>query len=271
MKNQYFGDINDYHKYALLRALLKGGIIKLLVAWMLTEDDKGPDGNKRNYFNNPKKWKNLDPELFHFLLRLHGTHTNPNVSLIEKQQLLPNTFFFGEKVPADFEGRALWGNKLLKAASVVDLVFLDPDNGFQVKSKNKGHSDSSKYVFWDEVQGIWDKGKSLLIYQHGRREHYQTTVKKTFSSLKLRTQAPLILCFCSGQVLFFLVSQEKHLSCFLTRISLFLDKWEGRIWEDLPKPMKGHRKHFTTLSGLDDGMVRFILENYWRNKVQPLA
>jgi hypothetical protein len=114
-------------------------------------------------------------------------------------------------------------------------------------------------------------GKSLLIYQHGRREPYQTTTKKTFSSLKLRTKSPLILCFCSGQVLFFLVSQEKHLSYFLTRISLFLDKWEGRIWEGLPKPMKGRLKHFTTHSSLDEGMVRSILENYWKNKIDPLT
>jgi hypothetical protein len=72
MKNQYFGDINDYHKYALLRALLKGGKIKLLVAWMLTNDDNGPDGNKRRFLKNvKKKWRELDPDLFDFLLALH--------------------------------------------------------------------------------------------------------------------------------------------------------------------------------------------------------
>lgn len=66
MKNQYFGDINDFHKYALLRALLKGGGIKLLVAWMLTINDDGSDGNKRDYLRKPEK-RELDPELFDFL------------------------------------------------------------------------------------------------------------------------------------------------------------------------------------------------------------
>jgi hypothetical protein len=39
MKNQYFGDINDYRKYGLLRMLHSTGDGRLLVAWMLTPDD----------------------------------------------------------------------------------------------------------------------------------------------------------------------------------------------------------------------------------------
>jgi hypothetical protein len=38
MKNQYFGDINDYRKYGLLRALQSTGDGSLLVTWMLTPD-----------------------------------------------------------------------------------------------------------------------------------------------------------------------------------------------------------------------------------------
>lgn len=45
MKGQYFGDINDYRKYGLLRALQSSGEGSLLVAWMLTPDDGRPDGN----------------------------------------------------------------------------------------------------------------------------------------------------------------------------------------------------------------------------------
>jgi hypothetical protein len=44
MKNQYFGDINDYRKYGLLRAFLSTGIGGLLVARMLTPDDGGQGG-----------------------------------------------------------------------------------------------------------------------------------------------------------------------------------------------------------------------------------
>jgi len=43
MKNQYFGDVNDYRKYGLLRALQSTWDGSLLVAWMLTPDDSGRD------------------------------------------------------------------------------------------------------------------------------------------------------------------------------------------------------------------------------------
>jgi len=39
MKNQYFGDINDYRKYGLLRLLTDGGDIRTAVCWMLTPGD----------------------------------------------------------------------------------------------------------------------------------------------------------------------------------------------------------------------------------------
>jgi hypothetical protein len=36
VKHQYVGDINDYRKYALLRALSAGGANRIGVCWMLT-------------------------------------------------------------------------------------------------------------------------------------------------------------------------------------------------------------------------------------------
>jgi hypothetical protein len=45
VKNQYFGDINDYRKYGLLRLLTNRGEIRTAVCWMLTRDDESIDGN----------------------------------------------------------------------------------------------------------------------------------------------------------------------------------------------------------------------------------
>ena len=39
MKNQYFGDINDYRKYGLLRLIAKKTGLKIGICWMLTPDD----------------------------------------------------------------------------------------------------------------------------------------------------------------------------------------------------------------------------------------
>ena len=57
MKDQYFGDINDYRKYGILRALQSKGLGTLLVAWMLTPDDSSRDGEFRSYLEDPATWR----------------------------------------------------------------------------------------------------------------------------------------------------------------------------------------------------------------------
>jgi hypothetical protein len=44
MKNQYFGDENDYKKYGLLRMLAGEVKMKTAVCWMLTPDVEVGDG-----------------------------------------------------------------------------------------------------------------------------------------------------------------------------------------------------------------------------------
>ena len=48
MKNQYFGDVGDYGKYAMLRYLSNDGI-KIAVNWYLTPDDGSNDGKFTTY------------------------------------------------------------------------------------------------------------------------------------------------------------------------------------------------------------------------------
>lgn len=59
MKNQYFGDINDYRKYGLRRAILDSTRLQMLVAWMLTPDDGSTDGNFITYLEKPDKWRKV--------------------------------------------------------------------------------------------------------------------------------------------------------------------------------------------------------------------
>ena len=49
MKDQYFGDINDYRKYALLLELSGSGDICTGVCWMLTGADHGFEAGGRLY------------------------------------------------------------------------------------------------------------------------------------------------------------------------------------------------------------------------------
>jgi hypothetical protein len=53
VKVQYFGDVNDYRKFALLRLLSEVGGFKIGVCWMLTEADGSGHGAKRGYLEQP--------------------------------------------------------------------------------------------------------------------------------------------------------------------------------------------------------------------------
>ena len=67
VKHQYVGDINDYRKYALLRALSAGGANRIGVCWMLTDSDGSSDGGKLAYLGQPERFRHFDPELFDIL------------------------------------------------------------------------------------------------------------------------------------------------------------------------------------------------------------
>lgn len=97
MKNQYFGDINDYRKYGLLRAILAASNLRMLVAWMLTPDDKSTDGQITGYLDDPGKWSRHDPELFGALQHLLAGEAMRRVGLMEntpcsrKRSTFPNS------------------------------------------------------------------------------------------------------------------------------------------------------------------------------------
>jgi hypothetical protein len=64
LKDQYFGDVNDFRKYGLLRALGVSEDLRLGVCWMLTEGDNRTDGNVLGYLSKPREFRHRDPELF---------------------------------------------------------------------------------------------------------------------------------------------------------------------------------------------------------------
>ena len=91
MKDQYFGDINDFRKYGLLRSISLAGDFRLLVAWMLTPDNGSTDGKFISYLKEPKKWSKYDQSLYHSLKEILVHKQRRHVSLIEETELLPNT------------------------------------------------------------------------------------------------------------------------------------------------------------------------------------
>ena len=164
-----------------------------MIAWMLTQDDGSTGGLITKYLEEAHRWEHHDPELYKGLQSLMSGSDNRAVRLIEQSNLLPNTRFYSNPISNDKHERQRWLDDLVQAANEADLVFLDPDNGMEVKSKPFGTAHSNKFAFWHEVNRLWDEGKSLLIYQHFIRENRGIFTQR----MRKRPTEPRLLCVSS--------------------------------------------------------------------------
>ena len=163
MKDQYLGDLNDFAKYQLLRAA--GAVVEeVIVAWMLTAPDGGGDGTKIAYLSQPA-WREEDPELYDGLATL-VVGGERSVAAMAAATLLPSASFEANLVPSTLAARADYFKALAARTSDETLVFLDPDNGIEVKSVAKRQPGAEKYVYWDELRLMAADGAGLAIYQH---------------------------------------------------------------------------------------------------------
>jgi hypothetical protein len=102
MQNRYVGDIGDYVKLAILRALSGGPSARRLgVAWwFFPDEDRNADGGHREYLQRPDKWKRFDPVLFDALRAINDEKTR-NVSALEDAALFSNVVFARNPIPCD--------------------------------------------------------------------------------------------------------------------------------------------------------------------------
>ena len=187
MKDQYFGDINDYKKFGLLRSISSASNITILIAWMLTEDDGSTDGKFIQYLQEPSIWKHYDPPLYGELARLLSQKVTRKVSLIEGSTILNGSHYYSKHVPDSAQDRTEWFNELTGMSKDCDLVFLDPDNGLEISSTPYGRKNSSKFLYWREVTALWSTGKSLLLYQHFIREKRAVFINRMLRKLSEHT------------------------------------------------------------------------------------
>ena len=233
MKDQYFGDINDYRKYGLLRSIIEASKLRVLVAWMLTLDDGGTDGKFTSYLDQPKKWSRYDPQLFQEIRDILDSEQQRRVSMIESAGLLPEAEYFSEYVPDSASDRNAWLTALVARSQRCELVFLDPDNGFEIKSRPYGRKNSSKFVYWREIGALWLSGKSLLIYQHFPMEKRFNFIQRMLGALRGATPCSLVEAFSTPHVVFLMALQPSHHCYHAGIVNSVQEKWEGQIhhWE----------------------------------------
>lgn len=164
MQDHYVGDIGNYGKYGLLRCVADAGL-RLAVNWyrvIPTRPGKQEDGKYTSYLDKPEIYRHYDPELFDCLADIVHRQKR-SIEEIEASGVLTAAFFSDALVPAN---RSHWHQAALASTIGTDIVFLDPDNGLETARMHERRSAKEKHVIWQEVKDYYDRGQSVILYQH---------------------------------------------------------------------------------------------------------
>lgn len=206
MKDQYSGDVNDFRKYGILRALTGG--LSLGVCWMLTPPDGRTDGKHTAYLSQPARWRRLDPPLFDALGPIVAGRRC--VEAVERSGVLGPAAFYSAITPDAAGARGAWFDAARAAMAGRDLVFFDPDNGLEVRSVPYGRAGSSKYLYWREVEQAWQGGHSLIIYQHFPRKERSAFTGSLSEQLAAHCPGAAVAALPTAFVAFFIAAQPHH-------------------------------------------------------------
>lgn len=209
MKDQYFGDVNDFHKYALLRRITHPASFKLGVCWMLTEPDGRSDGRHLDYLNHPARFRARDPELFDWLRVAICDDHDRRTARIELSPLLRDAVFQSRILKDSRAERDAYFAQCRDLFGDRDLVFFDPDNGIE-RSIPAGRRGSSKYVYWNEIVTTFESGASILFYQHFPREKRESFTARLLDELQRRTASVHVHAWSTARVVFLGAFHEKH-------------------------------------------------------------
>ena len=178
--------------------------LSLGVVWYLAPDEKHNDDGKYVQYLDPsalnqQRYRHCDPLLYDALRKIVYSGRR-NVSSIRESQILPyGTRFYEaelsfdslcEQEPLAREDRAshrrTWLLKGLEATYNCDLVFIDPDNGLEVKV-SPHEKRGFKYVFFDELAPFLQRDQSLVIYHHiGRQGSALDQIQERLAQIKER-------------------------------------------------------------------------------------
>lgn len=217
MQNRYTGDIGDFGKFGLLRALA-ASCLTIGVNWYLTPDEHhNSDGWHVKYLNH-ERYRSCDESLWYELKRIVDSGKRDTLAL-QDEHILNATFF---STPLDFTGktkmerkqfRENWHMQALKKLAGVDLVFIDPDNGLVVPSSVGGVKEN-KFVKPDELADYYEQGSSVIYYQHKARRpdsFYTEQHNQLIESAGFEKSSGLALKFrTTSQRYYFFILHARH-------------------------------------------------------------
>ena len=249
MRDSYVGDIGDFAKYGLLRAVGAGR--RLGIAWYLCagpEKAGTGDGRHVGYLRQPERWRHLDCELFDSLQRLVEEDSRSVVE-VQSSGILGIAEFAGDPVDAtgvagrgSGRGRRQWFERVLDRLCGCDLVFADPDNGLCEDGKFKPErKENAKRIPLAEVAAL-AAGRAAIVYHHnGRRRGGQYLEIDDWMSRIPGCGLAYYWRRWSNRT-FFIVNPDSELVC---RVEQFAERWRGT--GELVRAASGQRRPASAL------------------------
>jgi hypothetical protein len=209
MQNRYVGDIGDYLKLGILRALSAGH--RLGVAWWLYPDENhNGDGRHIGYLSQPDRWRHFDPNLFDSLRQIVASGQR-NVRALQAPDILPGAVFAADLIPTGGpimqrrQARHKWFQAVRQTAQEADLLFVDPDNGLEPAGYSHGSAKAGKSILLTELRELAKPGRCLIVYHHHTRragghhaeiEHWADRLRKsgfaTVDALRAKPYSPRV-------------------------------------------------------------------------------
>ena len=265
MQNRYVGDIGDFGKYGLLRALFcsegpdSGQRLRLGVVWYLNCPTLGEllknDGKYTSYLNlahTPKKNVKMNTEGLRVCneplwdaLRCLVSANKRNVTQIRCRKILPGDTLYYERClcplrdvpqPSKQKSRESWLASAFEATKEANVIFVDPDNGIRTDAS------SPKHVSIDELRRFFQRdffqqGQSLVIYHHLGRTDPVDQIKclseRLRRELDLPRRQPWALRYRRGSPrVYFIIAQKQHEPILWDRLTDFR---KNKCWLE-PQP-----------------------------------
>lgn len=226
MQDRYAGDVGDFVKLGLLRALSSGR--QLGVAWYRYPDEShNGDGRHITYLDQPHRYEHLDPALFRHLRNITKDARSINSLLPVLEGAISSDASVDSGMISARERRnwrTAWFKHVMESLSPCDLVFADPDNGIiDDAGWRRGRKEFGKQMPLAEVQEL-AKGRCAVIYHHNtrRRGGHDAEVDHWLGEVGMPGLAVRATAFSPRT--FFVLNPSEDIE---TRIREFCQHWAG--------------------------------------------
>ena len=223
-----------------------GQTLTIGVVWYLVPDENhNSDGKHIHYLDpsayNQERYRDCDPILYDTLREIVQSNRRDVSSIRDCHVLSWSTQFYDTVLTftrPDGQGlitrqdrvaqRGSWLYGALELTNGCDLVFVDPDNGFETKVgpyQRRG----PKYVFYDELLPYLQRNQSVVVYHHiGRRGSALNQIQERLTQINNQVgRAAFALLYHRGSARAFFVvpAPQHHMTLFARAKMLMRGPW----------------------------------------------